>query len=461
MPTFTMSSSQQQSEHPTRKEFEPRLSSNISKDEDIKTILDILNLAKSVIDLCEKDKRRRRQQLKEKTPIESPLKELLFGDEETFRAEHSMSTLSFRKLLRILRGRLERQNSQSTGSVSADMRLHMTLRFLATGESFGTLAGIFQLPKKRIKDIVVETLTSIVKRLKRTFLQIPRTEEQWRGIARDFQDIWNFPHCLGAVGNKMAFSKEKSYTFFLFLDGHHIAFRSKTKTDASYSNYRDFNSIIMLALVDAHHRFLYVDATCKGGAEDAFTESSLFDAMESNWLNIPPESTLPGLEEELPHVILSDQGFHLQPWLMKPYEMSEASTMVQKVFNYRLNRAHRVVGNALGIMSSRFRALQTELKLEEVSQIERLVMATTILQNFLISEEREDYLRGLEKEDTDFMALIPGDWRTNTLLMGLARLPDQQDDCESVAPSVRDGFTTYFSSTGAVSWQLEAVKEFA
>ncbi|XP_017025421.1 putative nuclease HARBI1 isoform X1 [Drosophila kikkawai] len=398
-------------------------------EKDIKTVLDILHLAKSVIDLCEKDKRRRRQQ---QTAFKCPLRELLLGDEETFRAFHSMSTLSFRKLLRILRARLERQDSQITGSVPAEVRMHMTFRFLATGESFATLAGIFQLPKKRIKDIVAETLSSIVKRLKRTFLEIPRTEEQWLSIARDFQEMWNFPHCLGAV------------------DGHHIAFRSKTITDASYSNYRQFKSIIMLALVDAQHRFLYVDASCKGGAEDAFTDSPLFDAMESNWLNIPPESNLPGLEEELPHVILADQGFHLQPWLMKPYETSEAQTMVKKVFNYRLNRAHRVVGNALGIMSNRFRAIQTELELEEVSQITNLVKATSILHNFLISEEREEYLHGLETEDIDFMALIPGDWRANNFLMGLAPLSDRLDDCENVARSVRDGFTTYFSSTGAV-----------
>ncbi|KAH8412929.1 hypothetical protein KR009_006849 [Drosophila setifemur] len=403
---------------------------------DLKAIIGIITLTKSVIDLCEEDKRRRLQTSPDQNAITNLQNQLFYDDEETFRIFHSMSSHSYRKLLRVLRGRLERQMNYMA---SAEMRLQMTLRFLATGESFGTLAGVFQLPKAGIRSIVVETLNTIVKRLKRTFLQIPRTEEEWLRIACDFQKFWNFPHCLGAV------------------DGHHIAFRSKSKSDDGYTNYRNFNSIILLALVDAHHRFLHIDASGKGGAEDAFTESSLFDAMDSNWLNIPPELSLDGLEEELPHVILASQGFDLQPWLMKPHDLP--STMIKKVFNYRLNRAHRVVVNALGIMSSKFRALQTEIKLE-VPQLEKLVTATGILHNFLIHEEREEYLHGLEKEDTDFIALIPGDWRSNTFLMGLAHSPIHLDGSENVASSIRDGFTTYLNTSGGVSWQNDSVKEF-
>ncbi|KAH8345359.1 hypothetical protein KR067_007274 [Drosophila pandora] len=409
--------------------------------EDIETIVDILNLSKSVIDFCEGERLKRLRQ-KEHCPnhVDSPQKEIKFECEETFRVFHSMSSLSYRKLLHVLRRRLELQDSRmgNVQKASPEVRLQMTLRFLATGESFGTLTGVFHIPTADVRNIVAETLASIVKRLKRTFLQIPRSEEAWLQIASDFQELWNFPHCLGAV------------------DGHHIAFRDGAEADESYSNYRNFSSIILLALVDAHHRFLHMDATSKGGATDAFNQSSLFDAMESNWLNIPPESCLLGLDEELPHVILADQGFTLQPWLMKPYEAP--ANLTRKMFNYRLNRAHRVAINALGIMNSKFRALQTEINLE-VPQMEKLVTATGILHNFLIGEEGEDYLRGLEKEDTECMAIIPGDWRSNTFLMGLEPSPVQLDESENVSSSIRDGFATYLNSTGVVPWQFE-ITEF-
>jgi len=45
---------------------------------------------------------------------------------------------------------------------------------------------------------------------------------------------------------------------------------------------------------------------------------------------------------------------------MKPYSLRNLTTE-QRVFNYRLSRARRVVENAFGIMSSRFRVLVSRL----------------------------------------------------------------------------------------------------
>lgn len=168
----------------------------------IETILDILNLSKSVIDFCEAERLRRLGQKEHSlNHVESPQKDIQFECEETFRVFHSMSSLSYRKLLHVLRGRLELQDSRKGNVASPEVRLQMTLRFLATGESFGTLTGVFHIPTADVRIIVADTLASIVKRLKRTFLQIPRSEEAWLQIASDFQELWNFPHCLGAVGN--------------------------------------------------------------------------------------------------------------------------------------------------------------------------------------------------------------------------------------------------------------------
>ncbi|BFF93659.1 uncharacterized protein DMAD_11471 [Drosophila madeirensis] len=128
--------------------------------------------------------------------------------------------------------------------------------------------------------VVIEVIMAKVKELKATCLQAPQTGENCLSLAKEFEQLWQFPH------------------YLVSLDGHHIAFRLKTVTDAIYTNYRQF---IMLALVDAQHRFLYVHATSTGGATDAFTESLLYNGLESNL----HEKRLLGMEEELPHVVLA------------------------------------------------------------------------------------------------------------------------------------------------------------
>ncbi|XP_022224218.2 putative nuclease HARBI1 [Drosophila obscura] len=409
---------------------------------EIKLIHDILKMGQIAAGLeTDRDQagnlqwKKKRHRRKGATPIRTISKACTYSDEDSFRGLHGMSLSAFGTLLKQLRSRMERKNPTL---LPAETRLQMALRYLTTGDSFSALAGIYQVPKASMRYIVEEVIKAIEKELKKTYLQAPQTEEEWLDIAKEFERLWHFPHCLGS------------------LDGHHIAFRSKTATtDASYTNYRQFQSVIMLALVDAQHRFLYVDASSPGGAADAFTESSLYNGLESNLLNIPHEKRLPGMDEELPHVVLADKRFALQPWLMKQHEIP--STIEQKIFNYRLKRAHRVVVNARGIMSSRFRALQTEIKLQ-ASIVEKLVMATCILHNLLVREEPQEYLRGLEKEDTDYVSLIPGEWRTNTIFMELAQPPIQFDGSENVAISIRDGFTTYLNASGAVPWQMEAVK---
>uniref|UniRef100_A0A1X7TMW9 DDE Tnp4 domain-containing protein n=1 Tax=Amphimedon queenslandica TaxID=400682 RepID=A0A1X7TMW9_AMPQE len=79
---------------------------------------------------------------------------------------------------------------------------------------------------------------------------VPRTEAEWKEIQKGFYEQWNFPQCLGA------------------LDGKQINIRTCPNSGSWYYNYKQRFSIVLLAVVDADDKFLYVDIGCNERASD-------------------------------------------------------------------------------------------------------------------------------------------------------------------------------------------------
>ena len=63
------------------------------------------------------------------------------------------------------------------------------------------------------------------------------------------------------------------------------------------------NTFLVLSVVDANYKFLYVDIGCNGRISDGgvFRNSS---SLESNSLNIPASKSLPGEVFSLPYIIV-------------------------------------------------------------------------------------------------------------------------------------------------------------
>ena len=68
--------------------------------------------------------------------------------------------------------------------------------------------------------------------------------------------------------------------------------------------------------------------------------------------NIPPPEPLPFDIWDIPYYIIGDDAFGLCHWLMKPFAHTAQVTW-ERIFNYRLSRARRVVECAFGILVSR------------------------------------------------------------------------------------------------------------
>lgn len=82
-------------------------------------------------------------------------------------------------------------------------------------------------------------------------------------VADDFKNKWNYPCCIGA------------------LDGKHIALRQPPASGSEYFNYKHFFSVLLMAVVDANYKFIYVDVGAPGRAGDAgvYSDCSFREAL--------------------------------------------------------------------------------------------------------------------------------------------------------------------------------------
>lgn len=257
-----------------------------------------------------------------KDVAELVLKELQYEDVETFYNFNRMYPRTYHHLLGLLRSKIEKQDTVMRQAIPAETRLLMTLRFLATGDSFRSLSCAFRVSCPAITSIIHEVVDAIISSLAEDYMkvrvnqdiscvthlftsnsQMPKTTDDWLRIAKEFNDLWNFPHCLGALGNGFENIIQTVCINIRWLsDGKHIAFRAKAADGSLYFNYKGFNSIVLLALVDANYNFLYVDIGCNGRANDAsvFNASTLCKAMEQKQLNIPQDKELEENGEKMP-----------------------------------------------------------------------------------------------------------------------------------------------------------------
>ncbi|KAB0805173.1 hypothetical protein PPYR_02143 [Photinus pyralis] len=120
------------------------------------------------------------------------------GDEAMFFNFTRMSTTSFDRLLQRISPIITKHSRRE--SISAGCRLAVTLRFLATGDSYPTLAYAFRLSVPTVCVIIKETCNAIWQVLSPTYLKCP-DRKQFSKIASNFYNQWQLPNCAAILKN--------------------------------------------------------------------------------------------------------------------------------------------------------------------------------------------------------------------------------------------------------------------
>lgn len=244
--------------------------------------------------------------------------------------------------------------------------------------------------------------------------------QEWRQIARDFEEAWDFPHCLGAV------------------DGKHVQIIPPSGAGSFYFNYKKSHSLVLMAAASAKYEFIMVDFGMNGRVSDGgvIENSTFYQLLINDKLPIPPEECVGKTNTSLPFVFVGDEAFALKKNFMKPFNQRELDHD-RKIFNYRLSRARRIIENVFGIMVSRFRIFQGAINLS-LDNINHVVMACCTLHNYLRRNRGNLYAAPEEQDGT--ASLI-------NLQKGHFRRPIEE------AKEIRERFVRYFNTDGSVAWQ--------
>jgi len=93
------------------------------------------------------------------------MRDLEFNEDVLFKNFTRMSKTSFYTLLRIVEPMIAKQNIRFRESVPAEMKLAITLRYLATGDSFMSLMYLFKVSKQFISSMLPGVLKAIIESL--------------------------------------------------------------------------------------------------------------------------------------------------------------------------------------------------------------------------------------------------------------------------------------------------------
>ena len=211
------------------------------------------------------------------------MRELEAEDVVSFRNFVRIDPTIFREVLQRVGPRIEKNDPWYRQSINPGCRLAITLCFLATGEKYRSLMFGFRVAHNTISVIVRQTCKAILAEYGDEVLQCPRISDARQACAK------------------------------------HVTIRCPKNVASHYCNYKGFHSVILLALVDAKYKFLWVDVGINCSSSDAqiFNVCDLRSGIVDDTLDIPDAEPLPGDDRDMPYFLIGDDAISLRTWLMK------------------------------------------------------------------------------------------------------------------------------------------------
>ena len=145
---------------------------------------------------------------------------------------------------------LKKEDTRCRESIPVDLRVAITLYYLASGSSHRTIGNLFGVSRPSVTKIIPSVLLSIVTILLPEFICIP-TGNRLDEVVEGFERRWGFPQCVGAI------------------DGTHIPVTPPREDKIDYQNRKGWTSVIAQCVVDHQCLFMDVFTGWPGRSHDA------------------------------------------------------------------------------------------------------------------------------------------------------------------------------------------------
>ncbi|XP_042142134.1 uncharacterized protein LOC115328245 [Ixodes scapularis] len=254
-----------------------------------------------------------------------------------------MPPQAFDTLLGLLTERIGKKDTNYRKAISAADRLALTLRFLAAGLTLRMVTFNFLVGRSTACRVVSDVCDALWDILQPVYLTCPQTADEWLRVAADFEERWNFPHSLGAI------------------DGKHVTVECPPKSGSLDRNYKGTFSKSMLAVSDAHYRFLYVELGHHGSESDGgiFSRCKLQERLLQSQMGMPQDQNV-GIEGPLPYIV-GDEAFPLKTYMMRPFSRKGMP---------RMRVAYRQINYGPGAQNMPCRKTQPHLQAQTRTQLQ-------------------------------------------------------------------------------------------
>ena len=176
---------------------------------------------------------------KERGYFTNIIQELIVEDRHGFQEIFRMDVRDFEFILSKISDLISpKERLAGTRSIESYERLALTLRYLATGESFQSLSFQYRISMSTISYIVKGCCKAVVERLTPDLIKVSATKAEWHNVSKRFEDRWNYPHKMFQKKNIPWSKKRSKETFENFKVAQHTwkMIKCWMKFDSNASN---------------------------------------------------------------------------------------------------------------------------------------------------------------------------------------------------------------------------------
>ncbi len=208
------------------------------------------------------------------------------------------------------------------------------------GDSSKSLQYGFRVAYNTICLLIAELSAAIVEAYDEEVTVTPTIPDDWMVITNNNSRRWQYHRCLGAI------------------DVKHMAIRKPMNGGSYYFNYKNFHSIVLMALVDGNYKFTWVEvgANCTSSDAQIFEDCGLKQAIDLHVIEFLPPDHLADDDRGTPYFFVGDDAFPLCTYMMKLYGRL-GWEVPERIYNYRTSHCRRVCENAFGILANRYACL--------------------------------------------------------------------------------------------------------